>query len=91
MTGTGDRTKRMHVVVRGRVQGVGFRMYSREQARRLRLTGWVRNRKDGAVEIVAEGEAERLNALLRWAREGGPPAGRVDDVDAEYADRKSVV
>ena len=75
--------RRVHIVVEGRVQGVCFRYYTREQGRRLGLRGWVRNLADGSVEIAAEGQAERVNELIAWARQG-PPAARVDAVEADY-------
>jgi acylphosphatase len=59
--------------VDGRVQGVGFRWYIREEARRLGLAGWVRNRPDGSVELAARGDAEALERLARSARAG--PSG----------------
>jgi acylphosphatase len=65
--------------ITGRVQGVGFREALREEAERLGVNGWVRNRADGSVEALAQGSAEALAALLAWAR-CGPPAARVDQV-----------
>ena len=70
----------LHVAVRGRVQGVGFRYYVRERARSLHVVGWVRNLPDGSVEILARGNdaaLERLRAALR----AGPPGARVESVD----------
>ena len=74
--------ERWRIVARGQVQGVCFRIYTCEEAERLGVTGWVRNRSDGNVEIVAEGGTEALDALLAWARRG-PPAARVTDVSVE--------
>lgn len=68
-----------HLVISGRVQGVGFRYSLAEEAERLGATGWVRNRRDGTVEAVIDGEAGTVDALLAWARRG-PPAARVTDV-----------
>ena len=68
------------LVIRGRVQGVGFRHAMRGEAQRLGLRGWVRNCADGSVEAVALGDDDQLDALERWARRG-PPAARVDSVD----------
>jgi acylphosphatase len=65
----------LHALVRGRVQGVGFRWFVRERARQLGVRGWVRNRSDGAVEIEAEGDLARLEELRRSLAEG--PAGAV--------------
>jgi acylphosphatase len=69
------------LVVRGRVQGVGFRDALRREARRLALKGWVRNRADGTVEAVAVGDEAALAALQAWAGRG-PPAARVAAVEA---------
>ena len=70
------------IVVSGRVQGVAFRFYTREEAESLGLAGFVRNLRDGRVELVAQGEEAALAALERWCAHG-PPAARVDDVAAE--------
>jgi acylphosphatase len=67
------------LLIQGLVQGVGFRYAMREEARRLSLRGWVRNRGDGSVEAVACGDKGALDALERWARRG-PRAARVDSV-----------
>lgn len=69
----------MHVAVRGRVQGVGFRWFVRERARDLGLSGWVRNEPDGSVEVYALGPEVNL-ARLRRMLEEGPPAADVDAV-----------
>jgi len=66
---------RIHAFIRGRVQGVFFRASILEQARELGLIGWVRNRRDGAVELVAEGDALALDALRRYCKTG--PSGAV--------------
>ncbi len=68
------QSHRVHIVVSGRVQGVGFRYAAVRQARRLGLLGWTRNTSDGNVEIVAEGEAERIRALIAWCHTGPPGA-----------------
>ena len=62
--------------VSGRVQGVGFRYALRDEALRLGVAGWVRNRADGSVEALAQGSAATVQALVDWARRG-PPAARV--------------
>jgi acylphosphatase len=77
--------KRVHLVVTGRVQGVWYRASARREAERRELSGWVRNREDGAVEAVAEGEAPRLEDFVSWCRRG-PPAARVDGVDVEWSE-----
>ena len=60
----------LHAYVGGRVQGVGFRQATREEADRLELDGWVRNLDDGRVEVVWEGEEDRAKALERWLGRG---------------------
>ena len=69
----------VHLVVAGRVQGVAFRAYAVDEATRLGLTGWVRNRMDGTVETRAEGRPEAVEAFVAWCRHG-PPAARVEAV-----------
>jgi acylphosphatase len=71
--------RRVHVIVRGVVQGVGFRWATRRQATGLGLGGSVRNRADGTVEIVAEGPPDAVDRLLAWARRG-PPGAVVENV-----------
>ena len=79
----GDRvTKRL--VVSGGVQGVGYREWTIEQARALDIAGWVRNRRDGSVEILAAGEEAAISELARRC-EQGPAAARVDQVAAVEA------
>lgn len=60
----------MRLLVRGRVQGIGFRWFVRVQARRLQLAGWVANRPDGTVELAASGEQEKLDELRRQVTRG---------------------
>jgi acylphosphatase len=71
-----------HVQVSGRVQGVGFRYTCCSEARRLGLSGWVKNEFDGDVEVWAEGAAEKLDRFLQWLQRG-PPGARVDHVRCE--------
>jgi acylphosphatase len=73
------------VLVEGRVQGVGYRWWTVETARRLGLEGWVRNRADGSVEILAMGEMSAIERLLRACR-GGPPGSSVRAVRSEAAE-----
>lgn len=72
--------RRVHAIVRGRVQGVFYRASARREASARGLTGWVRNLPDGSVELVAEGPAPAVEAFLAWCREG-PPAARVEAVE----------
>ncbi len=69
--------KRIHVIVQGRVQGVFFRAYTKEEADRLGLVGWVRNRHDGEVEALIEGEAAAVDRMLDWLHQGSPMANVV--------------
>jgi len=69
----------VHLVVVGRVQGVAFRVRAVEEATRLGLSGWVRNRHDGTVEAQAEGAPQAVQAFVAWCHHG-PPAAQVDDV-----------
>jgi acylphosphatase len=75
--------KQAHLIVHGRVQGVFFRESTRREAARLGLTGSVRNRPDGSVEVVAVGDEEALTQLIAWAHRG-PPAARVDRVELTW-------
>jgi len=71
---------RRRAIVHGRVQGVFFRETARQRARDLELTGWVRNRGDGTVEAVIEGDPHAVQEMLQELR-AGPPRARVDRVD----------
>jgi acylphosphatase len=73
---------RIRLIVKGRVQGVYFRASTAQQARHLGLTGWVMNRHDGSVELVAEGRSDSIEELIDWCRRG-PPGARVDEVDLQ--------
>ncbi len=72
--------KRVHVIIEGRVQGVFFRAYTQEEATRMGLTGWVRNKTDGSVEAMVEGEADEVNMMIKWFHRGSP-----------YADVRNVI
>jgi len=78
---------RLHVFVFGRVQGVFFRANTRDEALRLGLTGWVRNVRDGSVEILVEGEKETLEELLEWCSHG-PVSASVSKVEHEWLENK---
>ncbi|MDI1450048.1 acylphosphatase [Polyangium sp. 6x1] len=75
--------KQVHLHVKGRVQGVYFRASTQREAKRLGLAGWVKNRTDGGVEILAEGEEDGLKELIAWAQKG-PTAARVERVDVRW-------
>lgn len=71
---------RVRLVIEGRVQGVWFRDSTRRQAIRSGVTGWVKNRYDGAVEVLAEGPEDKVKELATWCHHG-PSAARVTSVD----------
>ena len=71
--------KRLHIIVEGRVQGVYFRSFTRDQAVKLDLTGWVRNRPDGSVEALVEGDKASVEKMEQWFYQGSPHS-RVDMV-----------
>jgi acylphosphatase len=78
-----------HVRVTGRVQGVFFRVWARDEAQSLGITGWVRNCGDGSVEAQLEGEQDAVEELIDLIREG-PPGAEVDRVEVEEADREGL-
>jgi acylphosphatase len=75
------------LLITGRVQGVGFRYALQSEAERLGLAGWVRNRRDGSVEALAQGAPQALDALAAWARRG-PPAAQVTDLRIEATEEE---
>jgi len=83
--GRRERTSARRIVVSGRVQGVGYRESLVAIATRAGLVGWVRNRADGRVEAVVQGEHAAVEAALAWCRRG-PAAARVQHVDDEIID-----
>lgn len=74
--------KRVHVLISGKVQGVGFRASTRRRAKNLELAGWVKNTEDGKVEAVFEGEDDNVEEMLDWCRKG-PSIAKVVNVDVE--------
>ena len=78
-----------HLIITGRVQGVGFRFYMVRKARELGLTGWVSNRRDGAVESIVQGSTSAVEAMIAWARRGPPSAVvaevRVTEASGDFA------
>jgi acylphosphatase len=75
--------KCVNIMIRGRVTGVFFRAATQREAKRLGITGWVRNRNDASVEILAEGEEDSIKEIVSWAHHG-PSAARVETVDVRY-------
>lgn len=80
--------KRCHLVISGRVQGVGYRYSTAREAARLAVSGWVRNRSDGCVEALVEGEEHAVDALVAWCRQG-PMGAVVTDVEVEVLSGKA--
>ena len=78
----GDMTVTRHLTIHGRVQGVWYRGWAVRTARKLGLSGWVRNRNDGSVEAIVEGDAESVREFIRLAGDG-PPDARVERIDEE--------
>ena len=74
-----NEKKAVHAIIRGRVQGVFFRMETRRAAERIGVNGWVRNRPDGTVEAVFEGESEKVDQAIDWCGKG-PPMASVSDI-----------
>ncbi len=72
----------VHVVISGKVQGVWFRVNTKQKAEQLGVTGWVKNREDGRVEAIFEGEEKYVKEMLEWCQ-NGPPLAKVDNVDIE--------
>jgi acylphosphatase len=80
---------RLEATVRGRVQGVGYRVFALRESRALGLDGWVANQADGSVRVVAEGSRPTLDSLLARLREG-PPAGWVDEVIVRWEPARGI-
>ncbi len=78
---------RAKIRISGFVQGVFFRASTRDVARRLGLTGWVRNLPDGSVEALFEGEKEKVEEVVRWCH-NGPPGASVTEVNEEWLEYK---
>jgi acylphosphatase len=85
MASTQKSTLARRYLVRGRVQGVGFRWFVEREAHILQVAGWVRNNPDGTVEVLAQGSREQLAGLRSRLLEG-PRAARVDDVEVSDAE-----
>ncbi len=74
--------KTVHVIVEGRVQGVFFRDYTQRKAKSLNLSGWVRNKSDGSIEVLLSGPPDSIDAMIDWFQEGSPQS-RVTAVNVE--------
>ena len=74
---------RAHVIIIGRVQGVFFRLETQRAAGRYKVSGWVRNKRDGTVEAVFEGDKTRVDKVIEWCRQGSPGAV-VEHVNLEW-------
>ena len=77
--------KRLHLIIHGEVQGVFFRDHVHKAAGMLKLNGWVRNKSDGTVEVMAEGDEKNLKELLRQC-EQGPTLSKVNKIDKKWED-----
>ena len=75
--------KRVQLMIRGRVTGVFFRAAAQREAKRLGVTGWVKNRNDASIEMLAEGEEDAIKEIVSWAQHG-PSAARVENVDVRW-------
>jgi acylphosphatase len=80
-----EANARAHLIVSGRVQGVFFRAETQQAAMRYGVSGWVRNKRDGTVEAVIEGEKNDVISLINWCKTG-PPHSRVEKVDVSWQD-----
>jgi len=79
--------KKVRAIATGKVQGVGFRMYTQSKAEELSVVGFVQNLDDGTVKILAAGEDDKVNTLIDWAKSGSPPA-QVKDLQIEEMEYK---
>lgn len=82
--------KNVHAVVSGRVQGVFFRDYTRTEAERLGVSGWVRNKSDGSVEVLISGEEHKVDQMVEWLHQG-PPMAKVSSVELESVDNPGIL
>lgn len=74
---------RAHIFISGLVQGISFRYYTREKAKQLGLTGWVKNLSNGRVEAVFEGEKEKIEQMIDWVKQG-PDLAQVKEVEVQW-------
>ena len=85
----GEEAKRMESLVRGIVQGVAFRYHTALKANELGLQGWVRNNKDGSVQVEAQGQGSSLNDLIRYLHKG-PMHAKVDEVEIKWMETREI-
>lgn len=78
--------KNLHATISGRVQGVGFRYFVQVKANTIAITGWVRNRWDGTVEVMAQGERKNLESFLSAIRKG-PSGANVTNIEVEWLEQ----
>lgn len=72
--------KQIKIQVSGRVQGVGFRFFTHQQAQKLGLVGYVKNLDNGDVEIVVQGDSLQISKLIQWLEQGGPVSARISNI-----------
>ena len=72
-----------HIIISGKVQGVFFRKYAKQKADELKLTGWVKNTEAGNVELFAQGDENKIEALIQWCHQGSPKA-EVESVEVKH-------
>lgn len=82
-------SKTVHIIVNGKVQGVGFRAYTLRYANQYKITGWVKNLANGAVEIVASGDKNQLSKFIDVVQKSPSPFGKVNSVEINYIQNKS--
>tara|TARA_Y100000310_G_scaffold203025_1_gene203287 strand:- start:5771 stop:6046 length:276 start_codon:yes stop_codon:yes gene_type:complete len=80
--------KRLHIIIHGTVQGVFFRDFTKQQAKSLNITGYVKNQTGNSVELVAEGEEESLNQLLQLCKQG-PSSAEVTNINIKWEEYKN--
>ena len=78
----------VHIIVKGLVQGVSFRAYTKRKAISLGLTGFVKNLPNGKVEVVAKGRKDKIYELIKWLRKEGSPGSNVTDVQINWLNEK---
>ena len=81
-------TARVHVIITGKVQGVCFRIATKQEAEKYGVTGWVRNIIDGSVEAVFEGKKDRVDSVLEWCGDG-PLSAKVKKVETKWEEHKN--